>query len=115
MQMFQHFLSAPPQAPTTTTAALPTTITAVPYNINMPPPNGKDPEAVRHNATLDFPGPTAAVPVRVWLNNMAAFAKLHKTCAPSLLASGYLTKGASAWFHATYGEQDMYKVLWKDF
>jgi hypothetical protein len=115
MQMFQHFVAAPPQAPTTTTTTLPTTIIAVPYNINMPPSNGKDPEAVRHNTALDFPGPTAAVPVHAWLNNMAAFCKLHKTSAPSLLASGYLIKGASAWFHATYGEQDMYKVFWKDF
>ena len=115
MQMFQHFLAAPPQAPTTTPAVLPPTITALPYNINMPPPNGKDPEAVRHNSALDFPGATAAVPVHAWLNNMAAFCKLHKTCAPSLLASGYLIKGAAAWFHATYGEQDMYKVFWKDF
>jgi hypothetical protein len=114
-QMFQYFSAAPPQKSATTTAALPTTIIAVPYNINMPPPDGKDPEAVRHNSALDFAGSTVAVPVPAWLNSMAAFCKLHKTCAPSLLASGYLIKGAAAWFHATYGEQDMYKVFWKDF
>jgi hypothetical protein len=111
-QMLQRF--SPPQAPTTTTAALPTII-AVPYDINKPPVNGKDPEAVRHNPALDFPGPTSAVPVSSFLNNIKAFSKLHKCSAPALLASGYLTKGAAQWFHTNYGEHDMYKVSWNDF
>jgi hypothetical protein len=112
-QMLQSF--SPPQATTTTTAALPTTIIAVPYDINKPPANGKDPEAVRHNSALDFSGPTAAVPVSSFLNNMKAFIRLHKTSAPALLASGYLTKDAAKWFHTNYGEEDMYKVSWNDF
>jgi hypothetical protein len=106
MQLLQTYMAAP------ATTAL---ITAVLYNINNPPINGKDPAAVRHNSSLEFSGPSTAVPVSAFLNNMKAFCKLHKTSAPALLASGYLIKGAAAWFHATYGEQDMYKVFWKDF
>jgi hypothetical protein len=112
-QMLQHF--SPPQAPTTTTAALPTSILADPYDINKPPPNGKDPSAVRHNSSLEFKGPTTAFPVSSFLNNIKAFSKLHKTNAPALLAIGYLTGPASQWGHNYFGEQDMYKVSWNDF
>ncbi|KAJ1468805.1 hypothetical protein T484DRAFT_1854113 [Baffinella frigidus] len=76
-----------------------------PYDIHHPPPDGKHPSLVRHNASLNFDG--KEVPLHAWVNSIEAFCKLHKTCAPALLASGYLIKGAAAWLHAKYGEQDM--------
>lgn len=84
-----------------------------PYDIHHPPPDGKHPSLVRHNASLNFDG--KEVPLHAWVNSIEAFCKLHKTCAPALLASGYLIKGAAAWLHAKYGEQDMDTVTWNDF
>ena len=96
-------------------SATPAASFAAPYDINNPPPDGKDPADVRHNAALDFAEPTTKIPVHTWLNSKAAFCKLHKTHAPAFLASGYLLGKAAAWFHDTYAETDMDTVSWKDF
>jgi hypothetical protein len=96
-----------PHAPTDTIAGE--------YDINDPPPTGKDPEFVRHNAALNFAQHTMEVPVHAWLNSMAAFCILHKTNAPAFLASGYLLGYAAAWFHSTFADKNMYKVSWKAF